>query len=53
MPPVMYEIEVMLVGMMSVIWGLLSFRLVIAFGGASYLEGIPCRVIFSEGLIIT
>jgi hypothetical protein len=48
-----YEIEVMLVVIMSVIWGLLSFRLVIAFGGAPYLEGIPCGVICSEGLIIT
>jgi hypothetical protein len=46
-------VEVMLVLMVSVIWGLMSVRLVNAFGGAPYLDGIQCRVICSEGMIIT
>jgi hypothetical protein len=30
----------------------MSFRLVYAFGGGSFLEGSPCRVICSEGMIV-
>ena len=48
-----YEIEVMLVVMMSVFWGMMSFRLVDAFRGAPFLEGSPRRVICSEGMIIS
>jgi len=35
-----------------IFWGMSSFRLVYAFGGAPFLEGSPCRVICSEGMII-
>jgi hypothetical protein len=52
--PHFYEIEViMLVVMLSLFWCMVSFRLVNAFGGAPFLEGSPCRIICSEGMIIT
>jgi hypothetical protein len=48
----LYEIEVIILAvMMSIFWGAMSFRLVNAFRGAAFLEGSPCRVICSEGMI--
>ena len=42
----------MLVLMMSIFWGMMSYRLVNAFGGDPFLADSPCKVICSEGMII-